>query len=80
MALLICPECKAYGFTWTIDEEESPLTRWGCIVCGYMAWEDESLCRVCTGCGWKTENMLDDGEKRYWWCSRCNTVKPVALQ
>lgn len=77
MALLICPSCKAYGFTWTIDDEESPLTRWGCIACGYLAWEDEAFERVCTTCGIKTESLLQDEAQKYWWCARCNKVTPA---
>lgn len=72
MALQICPNCRAEQFTWSIDEEESPLTKWACGHCGYQAYEDESFERVCNDCGKKVELKLDDGQKEYWWCCRCN--------
>ncbi len=80
MALLLCPDCKAYGFTWTIDGEQSPLTRWGCNACGYSAWKDEAFNRVCGACGNNTEGLLQDDNRKYWWCSRCNRVVPADQQ
>ena len=72
MAEQICPNCRAETFTWMIDEEKSLLTIWGCRTCNYSAYEDESFERNCSDCGAKTEIRLEDGEKKYWWCSKCN--------
>ena len=69
MATQICPNCKKDSFTWSIDEEESPLTYWGCYECNYGAYEDESKERICSNCEKKTESRLKDEEKEYWWCS-----------
>lgn len=77
MATQICPNCKADAFTWSIDEE-SGLTMWGCHECGYIAWEDETLERVCSNCGGKSEMNLKDGTKEFWWCCSCNRVTVVA--
>ena len=74
MATQICPHCKEDSFTWSIDEEESPLTKWGCYSCGYIAFEDESLERLCSACHKKTESKLEDNLKKYWWCSNCNRI------
>ena len=78
MATQICPNCKADTFTWSIDEEESTLTKWGCYECGYIAWEDETLERVCSNCRSKSEMHLKDDTKELWWCCRCNKVTVVA--
>jgi ribosomal protein L37AE/L43A len=77
MATQICPHCKANAFTWSLNKEESPLTKWQCRVCGYMAYEDENQLRVCHHCGQKTEARLQDGVNQYWWCSHCNSVSGV---
>lgn len=45
MATQICPNCKSNSFTWIIDEDDTPLTRWGCYACFYFAYEDEFLSR-----------------------------------
>ena len=77
MATQICPNCKLDSFTWSIDKEESPLTKWGCYECGYIAFEDESLERECSNCYKKTESKLKDNLKMYWWCSNCNRITKV---
>lgn len=77
MAEQICPKCKVQTITWSIDEEETPLTKWGCRNCGYVAYEDESLERICSYCGTKNEMRLDDGQNQYWWCCKCNTIKII---
>lgn len=74
MATQICPNCKLDSFTWSIDEEESTLTKWSCYVCGYIAFEDESLERKCSNCSSKTEIKLEDNLKTYWWCGSCNRI------
>jgi hypothetical protein len=73
MATQICPNCKSDSFTWSIDDE-SIYTKWGCYSCNYIAFEDESLERICSNCNEKTEIRLQDETKTYWWCSNCNRV------
>jgi len=75
MATQICPKCKVDDFTWTMDEEESPLTIWDCGNCNYRAFENESDERICSNCSKGTESKLRDSEKDYWWCFTCNTFK-----
>jgi len=65
MATQICPSCQLDSFTWSIDEEESPLTKWGCYECGYIAFEDDSLERECSNCQKKIERKLEDTSKKY---------------
>ncbi len=65
MATQICPNCKKDSFTWSIDEDESLLTFWGCD-CGYNALEDESKERICRNCNNKTESRMKDSQKEYW--------------
>ena len=77
MAELICPNCKRDTFSWTIDEGQNPLTIWGCRSCKYSAHEDESFEKNCKDCGTKTEIRLEDDQKKYWWCSRCNKVSLI---
>ncbi len=61
------------SFTWSIDEEVSPLTFWGCIECHYGAYEDESLERKCEKCGEKALVNLKDEAHAYWWCFNCQS-------
>lgn len=77
MATQICPNCKNDSFTWSVDFDESQLTKWGCSECYYRAWEDESTERMCSNCNKKTESLLKDETKTYWWCSHCNKVTIV---
>jgi hypothetical protein len=77
MATQTCPKCKQDSFTWSIDEEESGLTKWGCFNCSYIAFEDESLERACSNCHKKTESRLEDDSKKYWWCTSCNKVTNI---
>ena len=72
MATQVCPNCQLDSFSWSIDEEESLSTKWGCHECGYIAFEDESLLRECAFCYKKIESQLKDKMKKYWWCSTCN--------
>jgi len=65
MATQVCPNCKEDSFTWFVDEEVSSLTIWGCSTCGYRAYENESLEKVCANCNQKTECRLEDKEKKY---------------
>ena len=60
-----------------MDEDESPMTVWGCWNCKYIAYEDESFERVCNACQTKTEMRLEDEQKKYWWCCRCNRVTVI---
>ena len=78
MATQLCPHCKQDSFTWSIDEGESPLTKWGCYICGYIAFEDEASERECSNCHKKTESKLQDDSKEYWWCSNCNRITNVS--
>lgn len=77
MAEMICPRCKSETFSWSIDEGENPLTIWGCRECKYLAYEDESFERYCNACGEKTEMRLEDEQKKYWWCARCNKLTVI---
>jgi DNA-directed RNA polymerase subunit RPC12/RpoP len=74
MATQICPKCKKDSFTWSMDDEISDLTIWGCYKCFYQAHENEADERYCSKCGKKSESKLKDSEKEYWWCSNCNTT------
>ncbi len=76
MATQICPNCKKDSFTWSIAEEVSPLTYWGCHLCHYGAYEDESFERKCSKCGEKNQSKLEDDDKEYWWCSSCDRIEP----
>jgi len=71
MATIICPNCGEDSFVWSIDEQESPLTRWGCYKCYYVAFEDESFERECSGCKAISEIRLEDEQGKYWWCHKC---------
>jgi len=76
MSLQICPRCKSQSFLWTCDDEHRPQTQWYCSICDYLAFEDESLERVCSLCNNKTESKLqeEDGAE-YWWYFKCNAIK-----
>jgi hypothetical protein len=74
MATQICPSCKKDSFTWSIDDEDEGLTRWGCYLCYYGAYEDEKLERQCSVCLKKNEMRLKDEEGEFWWCCTCNTI------
>jgi len=75
MSTQICPKCKSDSFTWFIDDEISELIIWGCYSCGYRAYENEALERICLHCKIKTELYLKDDEKEYWWCPSCNRIQ-----
>lgn len=77
MATQICPICKADSFTWYTNEEESPLIQWMCDKCDYRAYEEESTIRECSTCKKKTESLLVDNAKKYWWCSFCNKTTHI---
>lgn len=77
MATQICPKCKEDSFTWSIDEEISDLTIWGCYKCSYQAFEDELDERNCSKCGNKTATRLRDEAKVFWWCSTCNKIEII---
>lgn len=80
MASQICPNCKQDSFTWSIDDEASPLTFWRCSApCGYSAYEDESRERICNNCRQKTESNMRDSQKEFWWCSTCNKVEIIKI-
>jgi phage FluMu protein Com len=79
MATRICPNCKADSFTWTTDEQETYLTKWGCYECNYVAYEDESLEKECSACKKKTNIKLEDTSKKYWWCSNCNKITEIEM-
>ncbi len=77
MANQICPNCLENSFTWSVDDEISDLTIWGCYACSYRALEDESNERNCSRCENRTESRLKDDEKEYWWCSTCNKIESI---
>ncbi|MDP2160195.1 MAG: hypothetical protein Q8K02_06915 [Flavobacterium sp.] len=81
MATQICPNCKEDSFIWTTDEDVNGIkyTTWSCL-CGYLAYEDESLEKHCTYCKTFTEMRLEDNEKKYWWCSNCNKIEVIELK
>lgn len=74
MATQICPRCKENSFTWSVEDENSGITDWGCYECGYHATENESEECVCENCKEKTKIRLKDSETEYWWCCRCNKI------
>ncbi len=80
MSLQNCPKCKHESITWSIDEEVSLLTYWGCNNCGYGAEEDESCERLCSSCGAKSEMRFKDEDNEYWWCSNCNRITDINSQ
>lgn len=71
MSLIRCPKCEQDGFTWSVDDEVSPLTMWNCSLCGYHAEEDESKEMACCNCGQKGAMLLDDGAECYRYCDVC---------
>lgn len=77
MATQICPNCGRNAITWSVDEEESPFTFWGCNECLYHAYEDELKARVCGVCGKTNEMYMMDEVKTYWWCCTCNHVTEI---
>src|SRR5436190_15270140 len=76
MALQICPKCQIKAFTWYVDEEVSPLTRWVCDGCGYVAEEDEALERDCSHCsGRRSSVVIRDDSGFHRWCSNCGAFE-----
>ena len=74
MSSQICPRCDQKGFTWYIDEEDSPLTQWHCALCGYSAQEDESHISDCSSCGTANfRSLLTDPNGAYHYCFDCHT-------
>jgi len=65
MASQICPKCKSNSLFWKVDEDQSPLTIWGCGNCGYRAFENESDERICSDCGKKNESKFKDSENEF---------------
>ena len=80
MATQICPNCNEDSFTWSMDDEISNLTMWGCYKCHYQAFENEEYERVCANCHNGSQLQLKDDEKMYWWCSKCNTIEPIKFK
>lgn len=78
MATQPCPACKASSFTWSFNEKDTPSTSWGCYLCGYLAYEDESFERHCSACGEKTECRLEDDQEKYWWCNSCGNITSIS--
>ncbi len=75
MSLQNCPKCQNNSFTWKIDEEISQFTIWECTICNYQVFEDESLLTVCDSCKTKTKSYIIDNDKKFWWCSNCNSTE-----
>ena len=80
MATQICPNCKEDSFTWSMDDEISNLTIWGCYKCYYQAFENEEHQRVCANCHNGSQLQLKIDEKMYWWCSKCKTIEPIKFK
>ena len=72
MAMQICPKCKKDSFTWNIEDEVTTLTKWSCLNCKYIAFENETDERKCLKCNQKTETKLKDKIEEFWWCNNCN--------
>lgn len=77
MATKICPNCKSDSFIWRIDDSITTLTIWGCYDCSYESFENESLERRCLICKSGVESQLEDENKKYWWCSSCNSITGI---
>ena len=77
MGTQICPKCKENSFTWSIDDEISDFTIWGCYNCSYHAMENEADECICEICGNKTKTKLNDTEIEYWWCYHCNVITKI---
>lgn len=77
MGTQICPKCKENSFTWSIDDELSAFTIWGCYYCSYCATEDEADECICDNCKNRSKTKLKDKEMEYWWCFHCNEIKQV---
>ncbi|MFT7156383.1 MAG: hypothetical protein ACI8Q1_001393 [Parvicella sp.] len=75
MATQTCPKCNADSLVWSIDDGDI-LTQWGCE-CGYVAFEDESLEKICLECSNKSKSKLEDAKSTYWWCFICKTVEKI---
>ena len=71
MASLVCSNCRADEFYWTIEEEPYTVTDWFCHKCKYHATEDEHLEQICNKCGNKSKSLLIDKDNKYWWCFNC---------
>jgi phage/plasmid primase-like uncharacterized protein len=74
MTAQLCPRCRQIGLTWSIDEEESPLTQWHCSLCEYVAWEDESKEQPCHMCGRQGSILIEDESGTYRYCFACGGV------
>jgi hypothetical protein len=76
MSAQVCPNCKANAFVWSLNEDESPLTRWHCAVCKYSAEEDEAQEQTCAHCGSKHSSLLlRDTSGIHRWCCACGTFE-----
>ena len=76
MATQICPHCKKDSFSWSIDDENTQLTYWGCHLCHFGAYENEkenkSFKHKCSVCGKVGQMKLEDDASVYFWCYHCN--------
>jgi DNA-directed RNA polymerase subunit RPC12/RpoP len=77
MATQICPNCKKDSFTWKLDDKISDYTIWDCYECNYRAYENESQIRECENCKKKTNNLMNDEMRKYWWCNNCNKIEII---
>jgi hypothetical protein len=76
MAIQICPKCGVKAITWSIDEEASPLTNWGCRGCGHVAEEDESRAVNCPRCSAeKMFALVKDCDGFHRWCCSCGSFE-----
>ena len=80
MTAQVCPRCQKRGLTWSLDEEQSPLTAWFCSYCRYTALEDESKERMCEHCGVRSASALQDESETYLYCFSCGQRGNASLQ
>ena len=77
MAQHICPLCQEKKTTWHIDWDVSQYTQWFCRACEETVFEDESKLLVCNKCENKTWMYCWYGDKKFRWCTSCNSIDPI---
>lgn len=77
MATQICPNCNKDSFTWYIMADNDKFTKWLCHACSFIAYEEESLERICINCNKKSEIQLIVTDKKYWWCNKCSKYEII---
>jgi hypothetical protein len=80
MSLQPCPNCGRRAFTWSLDDEVSPLTQWHGSLCRYRAEEDESRESGCQACGAQRSRLrLSDRNGTYWFCLSCQSLHRIVV-